>query len=78
MVALGSILEEMRLDLSESEKQELDKEFEKEFGILGLSYCEKLEEEWEKNKSKIEYFIYNYIKRKRKKKKKQKEICIVK
>ena len=72
---LDEILNQLRLDLSETEKQELDNEMEEEFGIMGLSHCEKLEEDWEKDRSKIESIIYDYIKRK--KKNKQKEILVI-
>lgn len=66
--ALGSILEEMRLDLSESEKEKLDEELENEYGFMGFDHCEELENQYEKDPEGFKEYILSILKKHERKK----------
>lgn len=71
MQALEGIMADLKLNLSEEEKIELDEEINNKIGVLGLDHCELLETKWETDKNAVEEFITKWLEKKRKKKKKE-------
>jgi len=62
---IESIMEELKLNLTETEKQDLDFAFNNEFGLIGgFGYCEKLSHEWETNPEGVKKMIFKIIKKK--------------
>ena len=72
--ALGSILQDMRLDLSESDKERLDEELENEFGFMGFDYCGELEDNYERDPEGVKEYILSILKKHGRKKEIETEI----
>jgi len=75
----GALLQQMRLDVSEKEKQEIDDALQKQFGFMEFSHCEDSARAYELDPEGVKEFVMKLLNKKEiKPKKKEEIICQVK